>query len=81
MLVLALIDVHPKILTFIQDRNIRVECFDHNRSGNHSFIGLFHVTARQLMKGPGPENVFACVNPKKQVDNSGDSPLMIKSSL
>lgn len=48
------------------DRNIKVECYDHNRSGKHSFIGQFFITCRQLMKGPGEENIFACVNQKKQ---------------
>ena len=49
------------------DRNIKVEVFDHNKSGNHSFIGEFFTTARQLTAGPGPENIYFCINPKKQV--------------
>ena len=49
------------------DRNLKVECFDHNNSGNHSFIGEFYVTANQLMKGPTSENHHSCINPKKKV--------------
>lgn len=48
------------------DRNIKVECFDHNDNGNHSVIGEFFVTVRQLVRGPGPENIHNCINPKKQ---------------
>ena len=49
------------------DRNIKIECYDHNNSGNHSLIGEFYITVRQLMQGPGPENVYDCINPKKKV--------------
>ena len=51
------------------DRNIKVECFDHNNSGNHSLIGEFYITVRQLLQGPGPENVYDCINPKKRVSD------------
>ena len=49
------------------DRNLKIECFDHNNSGNHSVIGEFFVTARQLMEGPGPTNTHNCINNKKKV--------------
>ena len=49
------------------DRNIKFECYDHNKSGNHSLIGEFFTTARQLMAGPGNGNTYLCINPKKQV--------------
>lgn len=49
------------------DRNIKVECYDHNNSGNHSLIGEFYITVRQLLQGPGPDNVYDCINPKKKV--------------
>lgn len=49
------------------DRNIKVECYDHNKSGNHSLIGEFYLTVRQLQVGPGDRNVFELVNPKKRV--------------
>ena len=49
------------------DRNIKVECYDHNQNGNHSLIGEFYITVRQLLEGPGPSNVYQCINPKKKV--------------
>ena len=49
------------------DRNIKVECYDHNQNGSHSFIGEFYITVRQLLMGPGPENISNVINPKKQV--------------
>merc|ERR1719450_395963 len=58
------------------DRNLKIECFDYNNSGNHSFIGEFYVTANQLMKGPNSENHHPCINPKKKgkkkYTNSGE---------
>jgi len=58
------------------DRNLKIECFDHNNSGNHSYIGEFFVTARQLMEGPGSSNNFSCMNAKKKgkksYKNSGE---------
>ena len=50
------------------DRNLKVECFDYNNNGKHSFIGEFNVTARQLMEGPGPTNIHPCINKKKKVN-------------
>lgn len=52
------------------DRNIKVECYDHNNSGNHSLIGEFYITIRQIMEGPGPTNIYQCVNPKKKSKKS-----------
>ena len=49
------------------DRNLKVECFDHNMNGNHSLIGEFFITVRQLLEGPGPSNEHPCINPKKKV--------------
>jgi Ca2+-dependent lipid-binding protein len=49
------------------DRNIKIECYDHNSSGNHSLIGEFYVTVRQLLEGPGPDNIHDVMNPKKKV--------------
>ena len=55
------------------DRSLKVECFDYNRSGNHSLIGEFYVTVRQLQMGPGEQNVYEAINPKKLMNykNSG----------
>lgn len=49
------------------DRNIKVECYDHNKNGNHSLIGEMYLTARQLQMGPCDANVFDLINPKKKV--------------
>ncbi|KAJ9592629.1 hypothetical protein L9F63_015702, partial [Diploptera punctata] len=62
------------------ERSIKVLCYDWNRSGNHSFIGEFYVTLNELSRGPGPENVYSCINPQKQrkasYKNSGEIVLM-----
>ena len=50
------------------DRNLKIECFDHNKSGNHSYIGEFFVTARHLMDGPSSKNNHPCINNKKKVN-------------
>merc|ERR1712012_520489 len=52
------------------DRNIKVECFDYNMNGNHSLIGEFFITVRQLLEGPGPSNEHPCINPKKKSKKS-----------
>ena len=48
------------------DRNLKFECFDHNNNGNHSYIGEFSTTARNLLEGPGPANIHPCINIKKK---------------
>jgi hypothetical protein len=52
------------------DRNIKVECFDHNLNGSHKLIGEFFITVRQLLEGPGASNIHRCVNPKKKSKSS-----------
>jgi hypothetical protein len=52
------------------DRNIKVECFDHNLNGSHKLIGEFFITVRQLLEGPGASNIHRCINPKKKNENS-----------
>ena len=49
------------------DRNLKVECYDYNKSGRHSLIGEFYLTVRQLQMGPGENNVYECINPQKRV--------------
>lgn len=49
------------------DRNIKVECFDHNLNGSHKLIGEFFINVRQLLEGPGASNIHRCINPKKKV--------------
>lgn len=63
------------------DRNLKFECFDYNQNGNHSYIGEFSTTTRQLLEGPGPSNILPCINikkknSKKSYKNSGNIHLM-----
>ena len=63
------------------DRNLKFECLDYNRNGNHSYIGEFCTTARQLKQGAGPSNIYPCINIKKKTKkttykNSGHIHLM-----
>ena len=44
------------------DRNIKVECFDHNLNGSHKLIGEFFINVRQLVEGPGASNIHRCIN-------------------
>jgi len=48
------------------DRDIKVDVFDWNRSGDHEIIGTFHTNMRKLREGPGAENVYDVVNEKKR---------------
>ena len=49
------------------DRNLKVECFNYNHRGNHSLIGEFYVTVRQLQMGPSEQNIYEVINPKKRL--------------
>jgi len=46
------------------DRNLKFEVFDHNKSGNHSNIGEFFATTRNLIEQQGTS--FSCINLKKK---------------
>ena len=48
------------------DRNLKFVCWDWNSSGNHSLIGEFYTTLRDLTKGPGDSTIFSLVNPEKK---------------
>ena len=48
------------------DRDIKVDVYDWNRSGDHEIIGTFHTNMRKLREGPGPDNVYDVVNDKKR---------------
>ena len=48
------------------DRNLKFEVYDHNKSGNHSYIGEFFATARNLIEQKSGSS-FTCVNLKKKV--------------
>lgn len=47
-------------------RTLKLECWDWNLSGSHSFIGETYLNLQKLLDGPLPMS-FPCVNPKKQV--------------
>lgn len=48
-------------------RTLKLECWDWNRSGNHSFIGETYFNLQQVLEGPLPKS-FQCINPEKQVN-------------
>ncbi|XP_046386139.1 copine-8-like isoform X1 [Ischnura elegans] len=52
------------------DRTIKIACYDWNRSGNHSFIGEFDTTLKDLSEGPGGKNVYYLVNREKMKKKS-----------
>uniref|UniRef100_A0A1B6LVM2 Copine-3 n=1 Tax=Graphocephala atropunctata TaxID=36148 RepID=A0A1B6LVM2_9HEMI len=52
------------------DRNLKLVCYDWNKSGRHSLIGEFYTTLKQLAEGPGPSNRFKLIHPEKQNQNS-----------
>ena len=59
------------------DRSLKFECYDHNQNGKHSYIGEFFTTVRRLVDGPGPMNIYHCINGKKKMKkknykNSGE---------
>jgi hypothetical protein len=63
------------------DRVIKVECYDWNQSGSHDLIGHFSTTVRELSRGPGVQNEYDVINPKKKAKdkkyvNSGKVILM-----
>lgn len=49
------------------DRNIKVECFDHNKNGSHSLIGEFYLTVRKLQQRPIQNASFDVIHQKKKV--------------
>lgn len=49
-------------------RQLLVECFDYNKSGNHSFIGSFTTTLEELLANKG--NSFPLINNKKKKKKS-----------
>lgn len=48
------------------ERTLKLECWDWNRSGSHSFIGEAYFSLQKLLTGPLPMSI-PCVNPEKQV--------------
>jgi len=48
------------------DRTLKFDVFDMDNDGSHDLIGSFQTNVRKLLKGPGGENVYECVNEKKK---------------
>lgn len=64
------------------DRSVKVECYDWDSDGSHDFIGEFTTNMRELSRGPGSNNQFSVINPKKKAKkkkytNSGEAVLML----
>jgi len=49
-----------------RDRTIKIEVYDWNSNGSHDLIGEFSTSLNRLEMGSGPDNVYECINPKKQ---------------
>lgn len=52
------------------DRNLKFVCWDWNASGNHSLIGEFYTTLRELSQGPCDVTKYFLINPKKKEKSS-----------
>nr|CAB3233484.1 copine-8-like [Phallusia mammillata] len=48
------------------DRTIKVEVYDWDRDGGHDLIGIFTTSVNKLKRGPGVDNVYECIHPKKK---------------
>jgi len=48
------------------DRDLRFDVYDWNRSGTHEIIGSFHSSVRKLRSGAGKQNTYAVINKEKQ---------------
>lgn len=48
------------------ERTLKLQCWDWNRSGTHSFIGEAFFSLQKLLAGPLPMTL-PCINPEKQV--------------
>jgi len=48
------------------DRDLRFDVYDWNRSGSHEIIGSFHTSVRKLRAGANSENIYDVINKVKQ---------------
>jgi len=48
------------------DRTLKFDVFDKDDDGSHDLIGSFQTNLRTLLKGPGSENIYDCINEKKR---------------
>ncbi|KAG7153993.1 Copine-8-like 2, partial [Homarus americanus] len=63
------LDFSVKLRSFCSgdyDRNIKVNCQNFQKSGNHKLIGSFYTTVRRLTEGPGPSNTYYLINEERK---------------
>ena len=48
------------------DRDLRFDVYDWNKSGSHEIIGSFHTTVRNLRAGPGDHNKYDVIHEEKR---------------
>lgn len=48
------------------DRTLKVEVFDQDSDGSHDLIGSFTTSLERLLRGPGLDNEYECINEKKK---------------
>uniref|UniRef100_A0A8C5G6X8 Copine-3 n=1 Tax=Gouania willdenowi TaxID=441366 RepID=A0A8C5G6X8_GOUWI len=54
------------------EKNIKVDCYDHNNSGSHDFIGSFQATLCQIQQqSQSFAAEFECINSKKKQKKRG----------
>merc|ERR1719242_1309786 len=53
------------------DRDLRFDVYDWNKSGSHEIIGSFHSTVRNLREGPGQSNKYNVINEEKKKKKKG----------
>ncbi|KAM3593613.1 uncharacterized protein V6R79_017068 [Siganus canaliculatus] len=54
------------------EKNVKVDCYDYNNSGNHDFIGSFHTTVAQIQQASQTYAAeFECINSKKKQKKKG----------
>ena len=51
-------------------RTLRVDVYDEDSDKSRDLIGTFTTTLERLLKGPGPENEYKCINEKKKKKDS-----------
>ncbi|XP_076035926.1 copine-8-like isoform X2 [Oratosquilla oratoria] len=52
------------------ERMIKIECYDYDNDGGHDLIGECYTTMKKLNSGPGHENQYDLINPKKKAKKS-----------
>ena len=57
---------YQKMIENDDDRDLRFDVYDWNRSGTHEIIGSFHTSVKKLRTGPNSENTYDVINKEKQ---------------